>query len=533
MQSGEAQRLLDALLGVDAPVGFAIFDESHRYVAVNAVLARHHGKSVSHHLGRRVEDVGSHAAAGNHAAELIDQILRTGEQIEEDEPPAGAADRPVLLHSSWYPLLGEAGQVTAVAVFVVDDTTLRQTDLALRDSRAQTGRLLEVAEALAKVVTVAEVVAAVTSIGRDTVGADRSDVAVTGPDGLGLLPGDNERSGRKWPGEAATPTAQVVRTGWPLFIGSREELARLFADEGLLSHADAMGERSWAILPLVGSSGRLGALRFAYAAPRHFDEQDRRFLRAVAQQCAVALERAELFEQERTATASLTLGLLPSRLPGIAGLELGARTVTGSPDHTVGGDWYDVFALPGGAVSLAVGDVMGHGLPVATGMGQLRTALRALALTDPDPGVVLTGLDRLVEGGGPVEMATVVYAVLDPADGTVRFGDAGHLPLAHLPEQGSPELVDAGVGTTPIGVPEPRYGRTVSLKHGDIVLGFTDGLVESRGRSIEDGLAALLTCLDAARDQTLEELLDTVMAEMHDPQGIDDVTILGLRWTRT
>jgi GAF domain-containing protein len=288
----------------------------------------------------------------------------------------------LLLRSSWHPVRDADGRVTAVAVFVVDDTTRRPTDQAPRDSRARTGRLLEVADALAKAVTVAEVVAAVTSIGRRTVGADWSYIALTGPDGLTLLPGTNEpdpvaTSRSRWPWDAATPTAEAVRTGRPLFLGSRVELARIFADERLLRYVDDVGERSWAVLPLTGSWGRLGALRFAYTTPQRFDEETRRFLRAVAQQCAVAVERARLFEQERTAATSLTLGLLPSRLPGIAGLELGARSIAGAAEHAVGGDWYDAFALPDGAVSLVVGDVMGHGLAAATGMGQLRAALRA------------------------------------------------------------------------------------------------------------------------------------------------------------
>ena len=538
MRPGEAQRLLDTLLGVDAPVGFAVFDENHRYLAVNAALARHHGRSIAHHRGRRVDEIGSYGAAGGQAAELIDRVLRTGEQVEIDEPPERVGDRALLLRSSWHPMRNADGRVTAVAVFVVDDTTRRQTDQALRDSRAQTGRLLEVADALAKAVTVAEVVAAVTAIGRRTVGADWSYIALTGPDGLTLLPGTNEpdpvaTSRSRWPWDAATPTAEAVRTGRALFLGSRVELARIFADEHLLRYVDDVGERSWAVLPLIGSSGRLGALRFAYATPQLFDEGTRRFLRAVAQQCAVAVERARLFEQERTAATSLTLGLLPSRLPGIAGLELGARSIAGAVEHAVGGDWYDAFALPDGEVSLVVGDVMGHGLAAATGMGQLRAALRALALTDPDPGAVMTGLDRLVERGGPVEMATIVYAVLDPADGTVRFGDAGHPPLVHLPRHGPAELVDAGAGTTPIGVPEPRSGRTVRLTVGDTVLGFTDGLVEHRDRPIEDGLAELVSCLERVRAEPLDVLLDSVVAEMYDPASPDDVTVLGLRWTGT
>jgi Stage II sporulation protein E (SpoIIE)/GAF domain len=368
------------------------------------------------------------------------------------------------------------------------------------------------------------------------VGADWSSVALLGPDGLDLVPGDDEpgwvRVHRtRWPREASSPTAESVRTGWPLFIGSRAELAKRFADQRLLGFVDNAGERAWAVLPLVGSSGRLGALRLSYGVEQDFDDDTRRFLRSVAQQCVVALERALLFEQERTAATWLAAGLLPTRLPGVLGLELGARSGPTIPGRPVGGDWYDVFVLPDGSVSLAIGDVMGHGLPAAAGMGQLRSALRALALADPDPGAVLTGLDRLIERGGPAEMATVAYAILEPSDGTVSMGDAGHPPLVHVPKDGPAELFDPGPGTTPIGVPELRSGQRVQLRRGAVVIGVTDGLVETRDRSLDDGLAELVACLAGVRDRPLDLILDTVVSTMVDPAGTDDWTVLGLRWT--
>jgi hypothetical protein len=530
------QRLVDALLALESPVGFAILDTSHRYLAVNAVLARRHHRPISDHIGRRIEELAEEASSGSRAARVIDRVADASEVVHTEGSPEQPAAETELLRSSWYPLRDEHGRTSAVAVFVVDDTARQQAARALHDSRARTGKLLEVAGDLAGSVTVGEVVAAITSIGRRTIGADWSSVVLIGPDGLELVRGDDEpewvRVHRaRWPREASTPTAESVRTGWPLFIGSRAELGTRFADERLLGFVDNAGERAWAVLSLVGSSGRLGALRLSYGVEQDFDDDTRRFLRSVAQQCAVALERALLFEQERTAATWLAAGLLPTRLPGVLGLELGARsgpTILGRP---VGGDWYDVFVLPDGSVSLAVGDVMGHGLPAAAGMGQLRSALRALALADPDPGAVLTGLDRLIERGGSTEMATIAYAVLNPSDGTALMGDAGHPPLVHVPTDGPAELVDPGPGTTPIGVPELRSGQRVQLRRGAVVVGFTDGLVETRNRSLDDGLAALVACLEGVRDRPLDLILDSVVASLVDPVGTDDWTVLGLRWT--
>jgi Stage II sporulation protein E (SpoIIE)/PAS fold/GAF domain len=534
--AAEHRRLFDALLALDSPVGFAVFDISHRYVAVNTVLARRQRRSVADHIGRRIEDVAAERSSGSRAARVIDRVADTDEVVHTEGSPERPPDESDVLRSSWYPLRDEHGRTTAVAVFVVDDSARRQASLALHESRARTGKLLEVADELARAVTVGEVVAAITSIGQRTVGADWSSVALIGPGGLDLVPGDDEpgwvtEHRMRWPREASTPTAESVHTGWPLFIGSRAELGKRFADQRVLGFVDNAGERAWAVLPLVGSSGRLGALRLSYGVEQDFDDDSRRFLRSVAQQCAVALERALLFEQERTAATWLTAGLLPTRLPGVLGLELGARSGPTIPGRAVGGDWYDVFALPDGSVSLAVGDVMGHGLPAAAGMGQLRSALRALALADSDPGAVLTGLDRLIERGGPAEMATVAYAVLNPSDGSVSMADAGHPPLVHVPMDGPAQLVDPGPDTTPLGVPERRSGQHVQLRRGAVVVGFTDGLVESRNRSLDEGLTALVTCLEGVRDRPLDVILDTVVTAMVDPAGTDDWTVLGLRWT--
>jgi hypothetical protein len=244
-----------------------------------------------------------------------------------------------------------------------------------------------------------------------------------------------------WPEDAVTPMAEVIRTGWPVFLPSKERAGEEFAHESFRAFLEQTDEQAWAILPLTADSGRIGAVRFAFSAQQPFESEACRFLRAVAQQCSVALERARLFEQERTATASLTEGLKPPVLPVIAGLELGARSLPGSADHVVGGDWYDVFELPDGAVSVVVGDVMGHGLSAASGMGQLRAALRALALTDADPAAVLTGLDRLVDGGGAVELATVEHRPQRLVRANRQLVDPGQLEDVRDVEQGRRPVV--------------------------------------------------------------------------------------------
>lgn len=534
MRPADAQRLLGALAGVDAAVGFAVFDAEHRYLAVNAALAERTGKAIADHLGRTPSEVLPPELAA-HAEAMIDRVLRTGESVEVDEPLPPGQRSNHHLHSSWY--LVDEGRGREVAMFVVDDTSHQQAISSLRRSRARNARLLDVSDLLSRAVTVREVADAVAAIGRQSVGAQRSAVTLIGGKGpYPLTTGVDVELGEQvpvWPHDAVTPVTEVLRTGWPLFLGNRERAGADFDDPAFRDFLERTDERAWAILPLaadVTPGGASGVVRFAFTEEQTFPSDTCRFLRAVAQQCSLAFARARLFERERTAAVSLSQGLLPSRLPTVPGVEIAARSRSDVGGHSVGGDWYDAFVLPGGELGLVVGDVMGHGVAAASAMGQMRSALRALALADPDPATVLSGLDRLVERDDTVEMVTVVYAQVDPERGTVRVGDAGHLPLIRLPELGAVELVDAGAGTTPIGVSEARTAHSVRLWPGDMLIAFTDGLVESRTRSLEEGFAQLLRCLEELRGASLDRLLDSVVARMQVEGSADDLTVLALRW---
>lgn len=522
MRPADAQRLLHALAGVDAPVGFAVFDANHRYVAVNDVMAARLGRSIADHLGCTPAEI-LPAAMAQHADEMIERVLRTGESVEVEEPAFdadGGGKQPAgRVRASWYVI--DEGRGREVAMFVIDDTTQQRAVSALRHSRARNARLLEVAGELAQAVTPQQVVAAVDSLARRVLGASR----------VGL-----EQTGGKWavwPRGMKTPVSEVDETGWPIFVHNREQAVTNYPEPAFAQFIGDSGDHAWAVLPLLGNSRHLGVLWLAYRDEQVFEPERCRFLRAVAQQCSVALERAELFEQERAAADSLSEGLQPTRLPEVDGVDLVAYYMGGTARHAIGGDWYDAIGLSSGELALVVGDVMGHGLAAAPGMGQLRAALRALALANAGPAEVLTGLDRFVERGDSAEMATVVYTVLDPATGRMRVGDAGHLPLVRIPAQGQIELIDAGAGTTPIGVSEPRYSQDLQLSRGDIVVAFTDGLVETRDRSLEDGVRELLESLDAHRGAPLDVMVSAAIERLGVSRSSDDVTILALRWIGT
>ena len=176
-------------------------------------------------------------------------------------------------------------------------------------------------------------------------------------------------------------------------------------------------------------------------------------------------------------------------MPGII---LEARYLPVTRNMEIGGDWYDAFRLPDGRLAVAIGDVMGKGLTAAAGMGRVRNALRALALTDPRPAAVLSGLDRLFLATELAEqVTTVAYLVVDPLTGDGVAGNAGHLPPLLLGQDGPPRL-ETAEGGTPLGWASPRGQYTFRLPPGNTAVLYSDGLVENRKRGLDVGLDELV-----------------------------------------
>jgi serine phosphatase RsbU (regulator of sigma subunit) len=196
----------------------------------------------------------------------------------------------------------------------------------------------------------------------------------------------------------------------------------------------------------------------------------------------------------------------------------------------VGGDWYDVFRLPDRRLAVTVGDVMGKGLLAAAGMGRVRNALRALALTDPRPAAVLAGLDRLFAATELEEQVTTVsYLVIDPETGEGQAGNAGHPPTLLLTPGALPVLDGAEAGT-PLGWASPRRQHAFRLPPGSTAVFYSDGLVENRMRGLDSGLDELVRIaagapqdLVGAPGRLLQYLLDNMLAGYEQD---DDVTVL-------
>ena len=293
----------------------------------------------------------------------------------------------------------------------------------------------------------------------------------------------------------------------------------------------AAGIRSVLGVPVLSQSRLVGVLHVGFPVTRDFSETDVAMLRGLADRVAAV---AGTSDTDRSHDAALVLqrSLLPTTPRRIGGLETAARYVPAEGD--LGGDWYDVFALPDGTIGLVMGDVVGHGLPAAVVMGRLRSALRAYALDHADPATVLERLDRKIRHSEDSAFATVVYAVVPPPFDAVTISSAGHWPpLLAVPgtETTAVELVHDPM----LGVAEfERRSTHMPLPVGSSLCFYTDGLVERRatddGRlhSVDaqiDVVRGLLSADDDPEDACSRLIASTVGDEFVE----DDIALLVVR----
>jgi anti-sigma regulatory factor (Ser/Thr protein kinase)/putative methionine-R-sulfoxide reductase with GAF domain len=282
------------------------------------------------------------------------------------------------------------------------------------------------------------------------------------------------------------------------------------------------GVRSLLGVPLVVQGETLGVLHVGTLRPRRFTSDDQELLQLVGDRVALAIH-AGLYERERAVARILQRSLLPGRLPSLPGFRLAAR-YKAARGGEVGGDWYDAFSLPGGAIAVAMGDVVGRGLEAASVMGRLRSGLRAYALEAASPGEVLQRMDRLFQHLEPSDMATVLYGTIDPVELTFRFAAAGHVPPVLREPNGFARIVTPP-GDPPLGA---TFARTFAegtevLDPGSTLILCTDGLVERRTASLDEGLQRLIELSAAALSP--EARCDAILEGMA-PEEDDDVALL-------
>jgi phosphoserine phosphatase RsbU/P len=335
---------------------------------------------------------------------------------------------------------------------------------------------------------------------------------------------------------AAAGLEEEVRQGVRIPVG-RGFAGRIAADHQpvILDHVDhstvlnpilwAKGIRALMGVPLIAGGKVIGVLHVGSLTPREFTSEDLELLQLAADRAATGL--ASLMAHEnRVAAEALQRSLLPFALPVAAGAEMAVRYVPG--EGRVGGDWYDVFTLPSGQLSIVIGDVTGSGLPAAVIMGRMRSALRAYALETTDPAEVLARLDAKMRHFEPGALATVLYAVFDPGLDRIHICSAGHYPPV-IASPGRPtELADVPPGLLIGAVPGARRRvATIDISPGTLMCFYTDGLIERRGRRIDDGLTRLC---QAVKAEPPDAACATVMGALVGGEPVpDDIALLIFR----
>lgn len=294
----------------------------------------------------------------------------------------------------------------------------------------------------------------------------------------------------------------------------------------LLDH----GLQSLLGVPVMDGSQLLGVLHVGYLSKHEASDADKRLLSDYAAELGTVLHD-RFVDAAHTAALALQRSLLPTAVAAPEGVSIAARYVPADGD--LGGDWYDVFELPGGRLALVMGDVVGHGLEAAVVMGRLRSALRAYALEHDDPAEVLTRLDRKICHFEPDVFATVAFGVSIAPFTEWTFSSAGHQPpltgRTGQPAQVTDLRTDPLLGVRPDA---PRHSTVLAVPPGGFLCLYTDGLVERRpapGATTHDTIGENLSRLaDAlAEDGDPEMRCIRALSEVvGDHVATDDIAIL-------
>ncbi len=323
--------------------------------------------------------------------------------------------------------------------------------------------------------------------------ADSCSVQVPGESGLVRLDvpesatASSARAGQRvydvLPYDSDAPAAVAFRTG-------RTQLAPLNDNE--LGN-EPSGVSTGLSVPLTANGEVIGVMTFVDGPGRLFEADDVSLATEVASRAGVALSNATRFQREHVVADVLQRAVLPDSLPEVEGLLLDAEYRAGVAGTYAGGDWYDVFELTSDLVFFSVGDVMGKGAPAAALMGQVRSAIRAYAVSGLSPTEVLSSLDRLFDTLIEDRVVTAVVGTITPSTGRVVLSNAGHPPPLVVRSDGNATfcpmertlLIAAGLS----GAPRPR--DEVVLDRGDSLIMYSDGLIERRGEVITDGMERL------------------------------------------
>jgi serine phosphatase RsbU (regulator of sigma subunit) len=407
---------------------------------------------------------------------------------------------------------------------------LRQAE---RREHARVETLADLTRLLASALTpeaIGEVVA--DCLGAAAGGADALCLGVISQDGRRLVrittAGYAEQV-RDLPMDVPAAETDAARTGSPVIIRTPAEYEQRYPGPAILAPGS-----SWLSWPLWTGTAPVGAIGLMWRHPQQFEPGQLAFVAAAADLVAQALVRARVYADEHAIAAVLQRAIMPAAAAVIPGLEIGASYRQAGTTQQIGGDWYDALALPGQRAYLAVGDVVGHGLTAAEDMTQLRNAGRTLAIAGYQPARILEELARVTDWATSGKFATVATAIIEPDVSVVTYATAGHPPiLIRRAKTGTVEIPPPTEGPA-LCLPgdqdlsQYRQGQT-GFEVGDIMLMYTDGLIERRGEDLEDGINRIAERLQAwPPGVPLGRLCDDLIACLGAEPQLDDMCVLAV-----
>lgn len=273
------------------------------------------------------------------------------------------------------------------------------------------------------------------------------------------------------------------------------------------------------LVAVLSGTGDL-ALWLELKSPRWVSSEDRLLVTVLIGHLSLAMQHVRQFESARETSLTLQRAMLPPVEPpsGFA-----VRYEPAVPPLEIGGDWYDVLPIADQRIGIVVGDCVGRGLPAAAIMGQLRSSARALLINGAEPALLLEQLDSAASLIPNAYCTTVFLAVLDTDTGLLHYSNAGHMPaMIAGPESRTSMLNDARSVPLAVRRDQPRPQASCRLPYGSTLMLFTDGLVERKYESIDDGIARAAAVLVETMKLPLSAVTDVVLRELAPVAGYDD-----------
>jgi len=514
-----------------APIGMGLSTVNGRWLEVNDALCELLGRSRGQLLRQPLWDLVD-PADREHERDAVRRLLNDRPLFDQSEKRFMRPDGEVVNAMVSVSLTADSHDRPQGYIWQVVDVTEQRRAEQDRARRAEAeavvqtiGKLQQVTEAALAHLELGELLDVLVKRVREVFSADV----------VRILLRDREEDTRFHVGAAAgldvEPGAvvEISRALEEVVEGARSvTLSELPPGSALDSAIEAAGVTSLMASPLLLKGKVAGVVELGSTGARRFTLEDESLLMLMADRAGLAIEHARAYERELSNVEMLQRSLLPERLPDIRGIQVAAIYMPGGAD--VGGDWYDAIPLDCGSVGVAMGDVVGHGIGAASLMGQLRHAMRAYAIEGHSPAGVLDRLAKLVRGLEGGQMATLLYLVMDPDKGRIRFANAGHVPPLVIAPDGEAHSLEQA-HNPPLGVfDSPDHTEiAVDLAPGSTIVLYTDGLVEERGVSIDQGLEALRLAAsqDACHpDELCERLVESMLA-IH--AANDDIAVLALR----